>query len=165
MAFRLQCDLYSLNTHSNNQLVEDLAAERFITAFVGLLSVDDNVISYHACGQAPLLHFHHSTGETDILPASALPFGIMPDIPLVDPGPIRMNKGDIFALISDGIFEQSDDSEEQFGLVRTIDIIKENCMLPMKELAEKIHSMVVVHAGKAVQDDDMTIVLVKRELD
>lgn len=74
-----------------------------------------------------------------------------------------MEKGDIFALISDGIFEQSDDSGEQFGVMGTIDIINENCMLPMKELAEKIHSAVVVHAGKTVQDDDMTIVLVKRE--
>ena len=163
MAFRLQSDLYSLNTHTNNQLVEDLAAESFITAFVGLLAADDNLITYHSCGQAPLLHFHRSTGETDILSASALPFGIMPDIPLEDPGPIRMEKGDIFALISDGIFEQLNDSEEQFGLERTLGIIKENCMLPMKDLAEKIHFSVVMHSGKASQDDDMTIVLVKRE--
>ena len=46
---------------------------------------------------------------------------------------------------------------------RTIDIIRDNCKLPMKELVEMILSAVVVHAGKAVQDDDMTIVLVKRE--
>ena len=165
MAFRLQSDLHSLHSHTNNQLVEDLAAERFITAFVGLLTVDDNLISYHACGQAPLLHYHRRTEKTDILPASAIPFGIMPDIPLEVPGPIRMERGDIFALISDGIFEQSDDSGEQFGVERTIDIINENCMLPMRELVEKIHSAVVVHAGKTVQDDDMTIVLVKREQD
>ncbi len=165
MAFRLQSDLYSLHSHANNQLVEDLAEERFITAFVGLLEADDNLISYHACGQAPLLHYHRSTGETDVLSASALPFGIMPDIPLEDPGPIRMEKGDIFALISDGIFEQPDDAGERFGVERTIDIINENCMLPMKELTEKIYSAVVMHAGKVVQDDDMTIVLVNRELD
>ncbi|MCK5117716.1 MAG: serine/threonine-protein phosphatase, partial [Candidatus Aegiribacteria sp.] len=163
MAFHLQCDLYNLHSHANNQLVEDLAAERFITAFVGLLTVDDNLISYHSCGQAPLLHFHRLTGETDILSASAIPLGIMPDIPLEDPDPIRMNEGDIFALISDGIFEQQDDSGEQFDVKRTIDIICENCTLPMKELAEMIHTAVVVHAGETVQDDDMTIVLVKRE--
>ncbi|MCK4806584.1 MAG: SpoIIE family protein phosphatase [Candidatus Aegiribacteria sp.] len=165
MAFRLQCDLYSLHSHANNQLVEDLASERFITAFVGLLETDDNLISYHACGQAPLLHYHRSTGETDILSASALPFGIMPDIPLEDPGPIRMEKGDIFALISDGIFEQSDIMGDQFGVARTIDIIRDNCMLPMKELAEKMHYVVARHAGRIVHDDDMTILLVKRNTD
>ncbi len=53
--------------------------------------------------------------------------------------------------------------EEQFGVERTIYIICDNCKLPMKELVEMIHSAVVVHSGKAVQDDDMTIVLVKRE--
>ena len=163
MAFRLQSDLHSLHTQANNQLVDDLVAERFITAFVGLLTVDDNLIRYHACGQAPLLHYHLRTGETDVLSASAIPFGIMPDIPLEDPGPIRMEKGDIFALISDGIFEQPDDSEEQFGIDRIIDIVRENSTLPMKGLVEKIHQAVLAHAGKAVQDDDMTIVLVKRE--
>jgi len=33
------------------------------------------------------------------------------------------------------------------------------------ELTEMIHSAVVVHAGKTAQDDGMTMVLVKRELD
>ena len=58
-----------------------------------------------------------------------------------------------------------DDSGEQFGVERTIDIVCENCTLPMTELAEMIHSAVVVHVGKTAQDDDMTIVLVKRELE
>lgn len=162
VALRIKGDLHSLHTHTNNQLVEDLSPERFITAFVGLLDVDENRINYHSCGQAPLLHFHSSTGEVEILPASALPFGIIPDIPLDDPSPIVLEKGDIFALISDGIFEQLDENEEQFGLERTIDIISENCTLPMKVLIDNIHSAVVRHAGKATHDDDMTILLVKR---
>ena len=162
IAFRLQSNLFDLHSHTNNQLVEDLAAERFITAFIGLLEAEDNTITYHACGQAPLLHYHRSTGKVDILAASALPLGIMPDIPLEAPEPVRMDKGDIFALISDGIFEQVDNNGEQFGVDRTIDIISEFSMLRMNEVVKKIHSAVVLHAGKAVQDDDMTIVLVKR---
>ncbi len=75
----------------------------------------------------------------------------------------RSDRGGYFALISDGIFEQPDDSEERFGIDRIIDIVRENSTLPMKGLVEKIHQAVLAHAGKAVQDDDMTIVLVKRE--
>lgn len=162
MAFRLQSNLASLHRHTNNQLVEDLTAERFITAFIGLLNAEDNTIRYHACGQAPLLHYHCSTGKVDILTASALPLGIIPDIPLEAPEPICMDTGDIFALISDGIFEQVDNNGDQFGVDRTIDIISDNSMLRMNEVVNKIHSAVVLHAGKAVQDDDMTIVLIKR---
>ncbi len=163
MGFRLQSDLFSLHTNANNQLVEDLASERFITAFIGLLSIKDNIIEYHACGQAPLLHYHMSTGKVDMLSASALPFGIIPDFPLEDPDAIQMECGDIFALISDGIFEQADDTGEQFGVDRTIEIIRESATLQMKELGELIHSAVIRHAGNTVQDDDMTILLVKRE--
>jgi phosphoserine phosphatase len=163
IAFRLQSNLFDLHSHTNNQLVEDLTAERFITAFIGLLEAEYNTIIYHACGQAPLLHYHNLTGEVDVLAASALPLGIMPDIPLEAPDPIRMKKGDIFALISDGIFEQVDNAGEQFGVERTINLIRENSMLRMNEVVKKIYSAVVLHAGKAVQDDDMTIVLVKRD--
>jgi len=164
IGFRLQSELDILHGHTNNQLVEDLAAERFITSFIGLLDAEDNRICYHACGQAPLLHYHRSTGKVDVLSASALPLGIMPDIPLEEPPPVSMKEGDIFAIISDGIFEQSDDCGEQFGVEQTIDIIHENRTVPMKELAEKLHSAVALHAGKAVHDDDMTIVLVKRNM-
>jgi len=163
MAFRLRSDLFDLHSHTNNQLVEDLTSERFITAFVGLLETEDNLIGYHACGQAPLIHYHCHSGETDVLCASALPFGIIPDMPLEDPGPIHMGEGDIFALISDGIFEQPDEKGEQFGVERTIRIISENASLPMEKLAESIRTQVMQHAGKADRDDDMTVLLVKRE--
>lgn len=165
MAFRLDVDLFNLHSHMNNQLVEDLTAERFITAFVGLLDASGNRISYHACGQAPLLHYYSSSGEVDVLHASALPFGIMPDIPLDDPGPIIMEKGDIFALISDGIFEQTSESGEQFGVERAIGVIRDNSTMCMGDLIDTIHRKVAGHAGTSSHDDDMTIVLVKRTQD
>lgn len=162
MAFRLRSNLSDLHSHTNNQLVEDLTSERFITAFIGLLEAADNTIRYHACGQAPLLHYHSLTGKVDELSASALPLGIIPDILLENPDPIFMDRGDIFALISDGIFEQADKTGDQFGVNRTIDIIRKNSTLSAKELIKVIHSAVLRHAGKTFQDDDMTIVLVKR---
>jgi phosphoserine phosphatase len=162
MAFRLQSDLHDLHSHANNQLVEDLTSDRFITAFVGLLDAGSGTISYHSCGQAPLLHYHGDTGQTDILEASALPFGIIPDMPLEDPGPLTLKSGDIFALISDGIFEQEDSGGEQFGVRRTVRLLHSNSGLSMDELADLISTRVRDFAGGTVQSDDMTIVLVKR---
>jgi len=163
MASRLGSQLFDLHSHANNQLVEDLTSERFITAFIGLLDPEENRIFYHACGQAPLIHYHAGTGECSVLEASTLPFGILPDMPLDEPGPIDMEFGDIFALISDGIFEQENGSEEQFGIQRTLDVIGKYRRGTMEELVERIIFEVQDFAGGAPQEDDMTIVLVKRE--
>jgi phosphoserine phosphatase len=165
MAFRLKCNLYDLHEHANNQLVEDLAEDRFITSFVGILNTKDHNITYHACGQGPLLHFHSDSGEVDQLPASTIPIGIMPSIPLKEPDPIEMEPGDIFALISDGIFEQSNSSNRQFGVDSVIKLIREYQDQPMIELVNSLREGVLNHAGKQLQDDDMTIVLVKRFAD
>ncbi|MBD3277722.1 MAG: SpoIIE family protein phosphatase [Candidatus Aegiribacteria sp.] len=162
MAFRMDSELSELHTHTNNQLVEDLTSERFITSFVGVLDTGSNIISYHACGQAPLLHYRSGSGEVEVLAASALPFGIMPDIPLEDPGPVKMAKGDIFALISDGILEQENAQGEQFGTERAAQLLRESSFCTMKELADRFREAVTDHSEKTSQDDDMTIVLVKR---
>ncbi|MCK4671768.1 MAG: SpoIIE family protein phosphatase [Candidatus Aegiribacteria sp.] len=165
ISLRLQCDLHDLHEHANNQLVEDLAGDHFITSFIGILNTEDHRINYHACGQGPLLHFHSDTGEVDQLPASTIPIGIMPSIPLKEPDPIEMAPGDIFALISDGVFEQPDSSNRQFGVESVIRVILENRDQPMIELVNYLREGVLNHAGKQSQDDDMTIVLVKRMAD
>ncbi len=162
IAYRLNNNLCGVLDCINNQMIEDLAAESFITAFAGTLDVEKNTINYHACGQAPLLHFHKSSGEIELLPASTLPLGIIINMPLDPPTPIEMQKGDIFAIISDGIFEQENLLGEQFGLKRTIHLIRDFNFLSMNDLAEKLHTQVMIHADKAVHDDDMTIVFIKR---
>ncbi len=165
IALRLRCNLHDLHEHANNQLVEDLAGDRFITSFVGILNTEDHRITYHACGQGPLLHFHSTSGEVDQLPASTIPVGIMPFIPLKEPDPIEMSPSDIFALISDGVFEQPDSDNRQFGVDSVIRVIRENQDQQMIELVSSLREEVLNHAGKQTQDDDMTIVLVKREAD
>lgn len=162
MASRLGSGIMDLQRQTNRQLFEDLSPERFITAFTGLLDPSSSRIFYCSCGQAPLLHFHASTGEVEVLAASAPPLGILPELDLCDPGEVVMERGDIFALISDGIFEQVNTEDEQFGLQRTVRVIRECASLPMTALVESIRSEASLHAGGAPQDDDMTIVLAKR---
>ena len=84
-------------------------------------------------------------------------------MPLDEPGPIDMGPGDIFALISDGIFEQENGEEEQFGIHRTLDVITENRTVTMEDLVSRMIDAVQDFAEGTPQEDDMTIVLVKRE--
>ncbi|MHC4990962.1 MAG: PP2C family protein-serine/threonine phosphatase, partial [Planctomycetota bacterium] len=107
----------------NNQLCEDLPEGRFITAWLGMLDVETSTITSGSAGQAPILHFSASRGEFEQLDADAVPFGVTTDLDIDHHDPVVLEPGDIFAVISDGVFEALDPSMSQFGTDRVLEII------------------------------------------
>jgi len=163
MAMRLKADFDAMYAHVNDQLCTDLADNRFVTAFVGMLDTVNHKVEYHAGGQGPLLHFKAADGSCDQIDASTFPMGIMSGIEAQRPPAIEMAPGDILALISDGIFEYMGDNNEQFGEQRAIDILRQHQNKPMAELITLLDQAVLSFAHGSPQNDDMTIVLIKRQ--
>jgi phosphoserine phosphatase len=162
MALRLGRGLDDLLSQANDQLVEDLAGEHFITAFMGLLDAGSNTLCYHACGQGPLLHVPGRGGRVRRLDASTIPMGIIPGVSPVAPEPIAMEPGDIICLVSDGIFEQEGPGGRRFGLRRIEGILTRGRRLPLEELIALLRDGVRNYAGGVPQADDMTILLLRR---
>jgi phosphoserine phosphatase len=73
-----------------------------------------------------------------------------------------MEPGDILVLLSDGIYEYRNAGGEEFGELRVEAVLQRHRELPAAELAAKILGAVQAFAGNAMQEDDMTVVLVKR---
>jgi sigma-B regulation protein RsbU (phosphoserine phosphatase) len=163
MAFRLGASLETAFVHVNNQLADILPGDRFITAFIGLLDPATHRMRFHSGGQGPILHFHAARGEfTHYMPTS-FPLAAMPLATLRQPAiGLAMEPGDILALISDGIFEYEAFGGEQFGEKRVRDFIIREHGSGMRELAAKLFAEVKGFAKGAPQEDDMTVVLVKR---
>jgi phosphoserine phosphatase RsbU/P len=163
MALRLGRSLEDLLCQSNDQLVEDLAGEHFITAFMGLLDAPSNTLFYHACGQGPLLHVAGRGGPVSRLDASTIPMGIIPGMSPSAPEPIVMEPGDIICLVSDGVFEQEGPGGRRFGLRRIESILTRGKRLPLEELITLLRDGVRDYACELPQADDMTIVLLRRK--
>ncbi len=162
MALRLGADLDQVFTHANNQLVDDLPDDRFVTAFMGLLNPDKHVVRFHAGGQGPLLHYRHAGDECDWYGASTFPMGALPQASLEKAVRIDMGPGDVLGLISDGIYEYEDESGRQFGQERVARVIREHHQQPMTEVVEALLHAARAFGGDAPQTDDITIVLVRR---
>lgn len=162
MGLLLGSDLGELMSKINFQLKADLPSGRFITAFAGILDSSEHKIHYHSGGQAPLMHFHAGQGRVEWLEASALPMGILARAPMIPPPPVDMQPGDIFALISDGFFEYCDQKGEQFGKERIEDLILAHRQEPLEELRKNLCTGVKEFAAGGPQEDDMTIVLARR---
>ena len=163
MCARLGAGLDNAFQQINEQLSDDLASNRFVTAFLGLLDATEHRVTYHAGGQGPLLHFHAATGQTESLTSSTMPLGMMSGLSLKQPAPIALAPGDILGLMTDGIFEYENPAEEQFGEERVGALLREHQNEPMSRLIELMFQEIEKFAGDAPQLDDMTILLLRRE--
>jgi len=163
MAFRLGADLETAFMQVNNQLGNMLADDRFITAFIGLLDVATHRMRFHSGGQAPILHFQAATGTCVRHDPTSFPLAAMPLAALRPAVNLDLLPGDILALLSDGIYEYEDANGEQFGERRVEEILLASHGKPMAELSEILFDAVRAFAKGAPQEDDMTVVLVKRE--
>lgn len=162
VALRLGATLDEAFVHVNDQLVEDLPADRFVTAFFGLLNASDHIVRFHSGGQGPIMHFHAESNRYDWHEASTFPLGYMNQTRLGDPTAIQMEPGDILGLISDGIYEYENTAGVQFGQDGIIKVIADHPEASADELVRLIMQAARQHGGPVPQADDITIVLVRR---
>lgn len=162
VSFRLGADLDQAYMHVNNQLAEDLPDDRFITAFMGFLDPATHKVNYHSGGQGPILHFRAADASCHWHKPTNFPVGVMDIDDQQESADIQLEPGDILGLISDGIYEYNNEDGEEFGEQRVADVFQSCHHLPMAALTDRLIEAVSEFAGEAPQEDDITMVLVRR---
>ena len=162
IAFRLGADLESAFMQVNNRLAETLPADRFITAFIGLLDPATHQLRFQSGGQGPVFHYQAASRTCARYKPTSFPLGAMPLTQLRPSVAVAMAPGDILVLLSDGFYEYGDATGAQFGEERVQAIVADACDRPMAELQDLLLAAVADFAAGAPQEDDMTAVLVRR---
>jgi len=163
VALRLGAGLDDAFRHINDQLVEDLPDDRFVTAFFGLLDAAKHEMNFHSGGQGPIMQYHAAGGDYSWYEPSTFPLGYMDQDNLNDPHAVQLEPGDILGLISDGIYEYENEAGEQFGQIGITRTIDEHHAESMDELVRRIMGNTYDHGGDVAQADDITIVLIRRD--
>lgn len=163
VAFRLGASLETAFTQVNNQLADTLPDDRFITAFIGLLDAATHRLRFHSGGQGPILHYQAATGECARHKPTSFPLAAMPLTALRAAVSLEMQPGDVLVLLSDGIYEYANAAGEQFGEERVREVVAARHAGSAAVLGEALLDAVKDFARGAPQEDDMTLVLVKRE--
>ncbi|MFV0278859.1 MAG: PP2C family protein-serine/threonine phosphatase [Parahaliea sp.] len=164
VAFRVGAELEDAYIHVNNQLDEDLPDDRFVTAFAGFLDPLSHRLSYFSAGQGPILHFHAASGDCEWFGPTTFPLGTVAVHSPARTRQLVLAPGDIVAVLSDGIYEY-EGGEGIFGRQRVGRLVAEGAVVPMSELAALLMSSLREFARGSEQQDDLTIVLLKREPD
>ena len=162
MAVRLGAGLDDAFRHINDQLADDLSSNRFVTAFLGVLDTASHRLTYHAGGQGPILHFHAARSEASLEAATTLPMGMMPIFRPTEPRVSLLEPGDVVAAITDGIYEYENPAGKMFGESRVVDLIRREAASSADRILHRIVDEVAAFAAGAPQNDDMTLVIVKR---
>ena len=144
----------------NDLLAEDLASDRFVTAFVGILDPIVHRIDYISGGQGPLMLITADRIENRC--ANALPFAVVPGTEYETPEHFGLRPGATVALLTDGFYEAANPGGEQFGEQRVIDFVRRHADTPLVQLIEELHGDVRQFTSGQPQADDLTAVLIRR---
>jgi phosphoserine phosphatase len=164
MAFRLGADLDAAYIQVNNQLEEILPSDRFITAFIGLLDPVTHRLRFQSGGQGPILHFQAATGACATHKPTIFPLSIMPLERMPPAIVLEMLPGDILVLLSDGLYERHDADGREFGEPRIAELVRQHRGATMAELSRLLLAAVHEFGAGTPPEDDLTVVLVKREV-
>jgi len=162
MGIHINPNLKQLIHHINAQLYQDLPNGRFISAWFGKIEHNDNYIYSFSAGQAPLLHYIAQEDEVAVLPADTFPLGIQDTLGNLEIKKFQMHPGDVFAVMSDGIFEAANPENKFFGPDRVINILKNSSKGAPVDIINELRSKVEWFTGDVPAVDDRTILIVKR---
>jgi phosphoserine phosphatase len=161
MGVRLDASLTELARHANEQLCADLPGGRFITAWLGELDDAAGTLDILSAGQAPLLLFRAATGEWESSNADTVPLGVLDDAMFPEPARLTLGPGDLYAVVSDGIFEAVNADMEQFGTDRATHAMRSAMDRPADDIIRSLREALTAFTGPGPRLDDCTVIVIK----
>ena len=144
--------------HVNRSVSRTASPGKFITMFYGELDPSQGVLRYTNAGHNyPLVR--RRDGTLVELSEGGLPLGIMEHVEYVQ-GELTLNRGDSLLLYSDGISEALDAHGREFGDDRLRTLWQDRGNRAPDETIDAVLAEVQAFRGRAVQSDDMTVVVV-----
>ena len=144
---------------SNTIFMEDSGSTSFVTVFYAILDGQERTLSYVNAGHNPPLLLH-ADGTFEELGPTGPVIGLVDD-PGYEEGQVRLRKGDVLVMYTDGITEAINVREEMFSDERLREVVRASADLPASAMAGAIRDAVQAFCGDASQFDDMTILVLK----
>ena len=140
-----------------------MPSDRFITAFIGLLDPQTHRLRFQSGGQGPILHFHAARGDRTHHKPTSFPLAAMPITKLRPSIEIGLEPGDILALSPTASTNTTRRHRRGIRRGARARLLAAHHGKPAAEICALLFAAVQEFAGSAPQEDDMTVVLVKRE--
>jgi serine phosphatase RsbU (regulator of sigma subunit) len=148
-------------TQINARISRDLDTSRFVT-FAGVACSCSGELELLSAGHGPLLLYSAADDSFRELDSQGVPLGILPDFTSQPSTKLRLERGDIFLLITDGFVESENPEKEEFGKQRLEHAVRSSRSLLPDQIISGLYDAVLAFSNGTKQQDDLTAVLVKR---
>ena len=146
---------------ANNMVGEDVGKDRFITMHLVKLDSKSKMIVHSSSGHTPGYIIGEKGEIKSKMKRTGIALGVTPDAPYEVEGPLKLVKGDIIILLTDGLAETPNSEGELFGAQRVIDELHRNRSLSAAEIVNSVFKMVADFSQGAEQEDDYTMIVAK----
>jgi sigma-B regulation protein RsbU (phosphoserine phosphatase) len=144
----------------NDLIHNNTDPDKYITFFVGILNRKENLFQYVNAGHnSPILY--RQDGSVEELDVGGIILGMLPRYSYKE-GKIQFHPGDLFYSYTDGVNEAIDPREEEFGEKRLRGVLSANAKKSSQKVAEAMLGSVSGFANGSPQEDDITMLILKR---
>ena len=158
---KVESDPAILLTWLNKELAVDLDDRHYVTLTLARLDRNQNSLDYANAGHLPA-YLLNSNGETKyVMESTGIPLGIMHDYKYEKSKAIKLNPDHIVVFLTDGITEAHAINKSEFGLDRTLDIIRFHQYETACQIIVQLYQAVRSFTKKQPQEDDITAIICK----
>jgi hypothetical protein len=142
-----------------NEVLYPLKTPEMFVTFCFLARKGD-ALQVGLAGHPAILHFSARTSEVKQWECPNMPLGILPCGEFVT-SEVRAERGDIFALYTDGLLETANAAGEEFGIKRLEAELQKGGNEPLEVICRSIQESIARHGA---QFDDQSLILVRQLL-
>lgn len=151
-------------TAANGRICADTQSGLFVTVFYGVLDPERGTLSFCNAGHnPPYLLRAGGGGAVERLSTSGLVLGIL-EGQVWEEGVTQVAPGDLLVLYSDGIPEAQNESGTFFGEERFLAVLDRHRGQPAGQVKAAVLADVRAFVGNAPQFDDLTLLIITREV-
>lgn len=157
-------DVATVLTKANEELCTNNDAEMFVTAWVGILDLSTNIITYASAGHNPPVLIRND-GRVEFLKSRpGLVLAGMEGMKYKS-FELQLEEGDSLFLYTDGVTEATNADNELYGDDRLLEELAETYHMQPDYMCKYIKSSIDSFAGNAPQFDDITMLAVRIKSD
>jgi len=148
----------------NNMFYENVDRGTFITMVIGIFDIRKKELTISSAGHNPTLVKDASNKTTKYVVSKGLALGLEKGEifgKTIDEIKLPFFKDDTFVFFTDGFNEAMNKKREEFGDEKMLDTLSAAQVLSSGDILENYFKVVNEHIGKAVQHDDMSMVVVR----
>ncbi|MFM1931862.1 MAG: Phosphoserine phosphatase RsbU [Bacteroidota bacterium] len=144
----------------NMRVMKSAMGEKYITLFIGTFDRTTRKLEYINCGHNPPVLMHPS-GSADALSMGTIGLGMFDELPHIQKGMLTLTEGTLLVCYTDGLVEQENEAQEEFGTPRLSEICRKYLHLSSEEINIEILRQFNDFRGAVPYIDDTALLTCK----